>query len=98
MKGKTGTQGSYQFKGPKLDKALYKACLAIPDEPRKPVTSIRGRKPIVTIPDETIRAMKRMFFIDRKTLRQVEEAFPQLRPRYIKDVLISGTLRASVKI
>lgn len=51
---------------------------------RKPAALLGKR----TIPDADILAMRRMYQVERKTLRQVQRAFADVCPRYIARVLV----------
>lgn len=76
--------------------ALFKACLTLPPEPREPMKE-KGRQGKRIIPDEVIKAMKTMFHVDGKNLTEVRQAFPDLKPKYIYDVLVNESIRRNIR-
>lgn len=95
MKGKTGAVGSWQHRGPRLSTSLYKAAMKLPSEPRVVVPEIvKGTK--AKISNEIILAIRTMHEVDRKPIKEVIQAYPDITENYIRRIL-QYELRAYIK-
>lgn len=95
MGKKTGVTGSKQYLSPLLHSSLYKIAMNLPPEP-KPVKIEPGRKGKVTIPNEVVLEMRRMYEKENKSYREVCQKFPELDPQYVRRIL-EYVLRSNLK-
>lgn len=75
---------------PEIDGAIWKALDAKPavKPKQKRQGAERGPQPMNNkVSDDVVRAMRRMHEIDRKTIRQVAQAFPGYSSQYVRRIL-----------
>lgn len=75
---------------PTIDRAIWNKV----DKGAKPLPGRRGK---CTVPAETILAMRRAHEIERKTIQQVKDQFPQYSNEYVRSVL-SYLIRANLRV
>ena len=72
-----------QFYGTiRLPRSLYLA----PPEP-KVAKKIPGRKGAVKYPDEVILQMRKMHEVERKSVIEVINSYPEINPQYVRNIL-----------
>lgn len=85
MRGRTGAQSSYVYGMPRLAAPLFKAVLSQPVE--RATIKEKGKGRPIKIADEIVLAMRRLHERDGWTHRQIEAAYPDIRPDTIRQFL-----------